>query len=1160
MLHLCTSNRPEALLAQLAAQLRVLREGAGALTPAMLVTRGGAVRDWLLHGLAEQCGIAANLTLCGVEGLISRYARAAWDRELLGAERMRDRLLSLLLDEKVLSSPELASARGWLYAAGEEPATVDRRRFELACELARLFDDYTFSRPAMLARWPKGLLLTGTPFAQMERWQRHLWLLATGYFEKGPHGALTLIELLELGAPSAPLIDENGEESPLFLFDVPCASAPLRHLLHLLSERCDLYLYARNPCSVFWDERPERSNGAEAAGTARALPSLLALWGKPGRENLRALGELPTHKAVEHFVDPLGGEDLSLADESSLLKRLQSDLLKGAPDENAKERAEAGIFAEDRSLQLLACASARREAEELAGEIWALLRDGLGDEGAPLRLHEIAIAFASPAHELPSRLAHLSAAFSELHALPMALLHEGEGGAPPTPLSQALRLLLDLPLGKLSRPELLALLTHPALSPHLQELSSDEFEQVIDALGIFRGADRAGSERSYAEGDLFNWDQGLRRLALASVMLPSEEAELFELEGERYLIPLLSPEAAKVGVAARALVSDLTSLARARLTCGAWGERLATLAERWLIPSNGEAGGLDERDELERLVLALRSLEEHELGEDPISYRLAHDLALELLPQAARGRGTLGSGVRVGTLEAIGSLPCRVLFIAGLDEQSLAGERTGPLDLTLAAPQPGDISPREHQQYAFLEAMLAARERLYLSYVARDAATGELLPPSPLTTRLHDFLRRAYLPAGLPKDAAESAWVRRPPLRRYHASLFPSLTAAAGRDFPSSDAARREARAALGLPAPAGASAAGALLTVSTPSSGASHSPRRVPLRRLYDFLLCPITGAARLQLELREEEEERALMDEEPLESTFVAGHARLREALFGAFEGGGVNLLERANARHTQLFERARLAGEAPSGPFGAGERASELHLLGRWSEALAQLTREEGSARAIKGLDLAAPRGTAGAGILLSTPHGEVELVGLTEPLLSNLGSSLATSDKRLTNDQGSLAKIQQRALRAFLDHAALGALGLHPGGAHRLLLCCADGQLRTATLAPLTEDEARAWLAELAGALIGPIEGLYAPFKAFAAAFGRPECSLTAALAKCAEEAQSQMGRARGKPREGAIRAPHTFPLPSEERARALLERRYLPFFSRYHTEKLARRSS
>ena len=72
-----------------------------------------------------------------------------------------------------------------------------------------------------------------------------------------------------------------------------------------------------------------------------------------------------------------------------------------------------------------------------------------------------------------------------------------------------------------------------------------------------------------------------------------------------------------------------------------------------------------------------------------------------------------------------------------------SAEGFGALDLRAGARQPGDVTPREQDEYIFLETLLAARERLYLSYVRRDAATGERKDPSSALIALRDSAGRA---------------------------------------------------------------------------------------------------------------------------------------------------------------------------------------------------------------------------------------------------------------------------------------------------------------------------------------------------------------------------------------------------------------------------------
>ena len=56
-----------------------------------------------------------------------------------------------------------------------------------------------------------------------------------------------------------------------------------------------------------------------------------------------------------------------------------------------------------------------------------------------------------------------------------------------------------------------------------------------------------------------------------------------------------------------------------------------------------------------------------------------------------------------------------------------------------------DVSAREQDKYMFLETLLCARERLYLSWVARDSLTGDSISPSSVIRELRHFLEHGYL-------------------------------------------------------------------------------------------------------------------------------------------------------------------------------------------------------------------------------------------------------------------------------------------------------------------------------------------------------------------------------------------------------------------------------
>ena len=65
-------------------------------------------------------------------------------------------------------------------------------------------------------------------------------------------------------------------------------------------------------------------------------------------------------------------------------------------------------------------------------------------------------------------------------------------------------------------------------------------------------------------------------------------------------------------------------------------------------------------------------------------------------------------------------------------------------DLTSAWPRVGDRSRRAEDRYLFLEALLSAREHLYISWCGRDIRSNEALPPSVVVADLIDYIDRAF--------------------------------------------------------------------------------------------------------------------------------------------------------------------------------------------------------------------------------------------------------------------------------------------------------------------------------------------------------------------------------------------------------------------------------
>jgi exodeoxyribonuclease V gamma subunit len=573
--------------------------------------------------------------------------------------------------------------------------------------------------------------------------------------------------LSELVAEASGRFDPAGRA--LHVFGLSYMAPGYHRMLAALARTREVRIYTLNPCREFWEDvetagelrrRLRRSGGAFPRRAEARQPGLaldddplgltsegemlaLRLWGRPGRENVRLLNQLTDGDFEGRFA----AADRRQGPPGTLLERLQRDVV------DRVARSEPPALTSDGSVAVLRCPGLRRELEVVAGEIWRLVR---ADPG--LELRDIAVVVPEGRKEL--YLPQVAAVFGEACELPHSVVDLPVGGR--HRLGEAALMLLALPTGSFSRSELLPLLTHPSLMARFPEASPSHWLRLCDELGIVHGADHRDHAGTYIDRDLLNWDQGLRRLALGALMAgPRSGDETPVRLGEDHYLPAdLPPDAARsaldFALLARSLLADARFAAGhpasdgegppARRPLPEWLELIRSLWSSYLIPADDEEQAL-----LVRCLAVLDELEEVQIvgrdGVQAVPYEVAAELAERALGGLGGARGQyLARGVQVASFLPMRAIPFRVIFVLGLGHGMFpAAVRRPELDLRQARRAPGDVSPREQDLYLFLETLLSARERLVLSYVARDELTGEPLPPSSVLLELRELLA-AYLP------------------------------------------------------------------------------------------------------------------------------------------------------------------------------------------------------------------------------------------------------------------------------------------------------------------------------------------------------------------------------------------------------------------------------
>jgi len=266
----------------------------------------------------------------------------------------------------------------------------------------------------------------------------------------------------------------------------------------------------------------------------------------------------------------------------------------------------------------------------------------------------------------------------------------------------------------------------------------------------------------------------------------------------------------------------------------------------------------------------------------------------------------------------------------------------------------GDVTPAERDRYLFLETILAARERIFFSYIARDAKTGDALEPSSVIRELQYMLR-----GFIDKNTLAKLTVKHP-VSRYDLKYFPEFadraTPNSDHEFASFDPDARRGARMLALRQKIDAAAThrakpkrerlldrlGAKLRerlqedlqfaeFETAPAAPRHAPIEefaLPIAALRKYLECPLQGAARYSLGMLEDEDAPEQAQDEPVLWSRLDRTVMLRDVFWRA--GAKPEALDEEYARQVRI---AQANGRAPAGQFAEIAATADAAALRRW-----------------------------------------------------------------------------------------------------------------------------------------------------------------------------------------------------------------------------------
>src|ERR1019366_345364 len=161
------------------------------------------------------------------------------------------------------------------------------------------------------------------------------------------------------------------------------------------------------------------------------------------------------------------------------------------------------------------------------------------------------------------------------------------------------------------------------------------------------------------------------------------------------------------------------------------------ITESFMTPVDDQ---IDDLREAQDRIRELHDNMQHGGGENRMPLDVLRNALEAVFDDPARG-GVPSGVVTFSSMSSLRNLPYRILCAIGLNDGAFpTSRRPAEFDLMALSPRRGDRQRRSDERNLFLDLLLAARERLYLSYTGRNIRDNSLMPPSVLISDLLDYV------------------------------------------------------------------------------------------------------------------------------------------------------------------------------------------------------------------------------------------------------------------------------------------------------------------------------------------------------------------------------------------------------------------------------------
>jgi|GEM_PF-1478220 len=678
------------------------------LDSSFIVVQTEGMKKWISLKISEYFSVSANIKFFTPNSILD------WaSRKLVGIPAVADKkyltwhIFSIL--PNLLNENSFAPISQYL-----NPDRDGVKLYQLSEKIADILDQYQVYRTHMMEKWESGIYVDqdNKPLQNDYIWQAILWQQLSNDIKI--NRAKALIQLSNLNAEKFSGIPTNLSGKAISLFGISVLPPIYINIFEKLGKIFDIKMFTQSPTREYFGTE-NFFYATDSDEVKDNVNPLIANMGKTGSQFF---------DFISHHIDYFNIQKTHTDNNRTLLSTIQNDIM------SLKTPHQSSCSSDDTSIVVNSCHSPIREIQVLYDQLIKYFE-------ADSNLKPSDIVVLSP--NIDEYAAYIDAVFGtdsygSIH-FPYTIADRTLAEA--DSLSKIFLNILNLSHSRLKYSDIFQLLEKDVIhkSFNINQSEIEKLKLWSRKTNIKWGWDEntADAFRLPFYND-FTIASGLSRMHLSASVIPynweifgdiasdlSIEGEYFELLGKFTKFTYL--------------LHNYWYTLQNEHTSEQWHNILTGILNDFFTPSGANT------EQISSAIGTFSNYTQALLKDRCLSTKVVEEYFSSHLKNTVTTGGYLEGKITFCSIIPMRSIPYKIVCLIGLNDSTFPRiNKPMEFDLMAQYPKKGDRSPKDSDRYLFLETLMSAREKLYISYIGQSIKDNSEIPPSPLISEILEYI------------------------------------------------------------------------------------------------------------------------------------------------------------------------------------------------------------------------------------------------------------------------------------------------------------------------------------------------------------------------------------------------------------------------------------